>query len=116
MARYLKNTSFPITLVILVLAAMFTFRGEAQQKTGPAPGQRTILKPQVARPVATATSVAVRDIPAAPEIDAATLQDFERRVLNNLNAELDWAQPPGAPLTSIDSAIAGKPSNGAAPQ
>src|SRR2546421_1053069 len=118
MARYLKKTSFPITLVILVVTAMFTLRGEAQQKTSKpyAPGTRSILTPQVALPVATATSVAVRDIPASPETDMATLEDFERRVLNNLNSGFDLVQPPGAPLVSFDAAIAGKPSSIAAPQ
>src|SRR4051794_11579677 len=118
MARYLKKSSLPITLVILVVAAMFTFRGEAQQEiTRPAPAGRTVLKPTVAYPVAAGTSTAVRDMKPAADIDAATLEDFERRVVNQLNVELDVpGTNPSWKLPSFDAAIAGRPTSGSAPQ
>jgi len=111
MSRYIKKMSFPITLVIMLVAALFTFRGEAQQKrTQPyGPGQRPALKPMVSRPVAAAVSAPLRDIKASPDIDLATLEAFERRVVNNLNSDLDLPGANQSNVPSFDAAIAGKP-------
>jgi len=116
MSRYLKRTTLPITLLVVLIAALFTFRGEAQQKKSNRPATGPALKPQVATAIATATSKALRDLPASVETDSATLEDFERRIVNSLNVELDRPQPPGAPAPSIDAAIAGMPRSGASAQ
>src|SRR3954468_4225974 len=110
MARYLKKSSFPITLVVLLLGAIFTFRGEAQQNktAGAVSAQRQALKPQVAYPVASGTSVAARDLPAAADLDVTTMEDFERRVLNTLNT-VEMDRVPRAGVVSFDAAIAGGP-------
>ena len=111
MSRYLKRTSLPITVVILLIAALFTFRGEAQQasKTGIKPATPGPLKPVVVRPVMTGISMAVRDMPAPKEVDISALPDFEKRVVNEFNSG-GFNRGPARPVPSFDAAIAGKPS------
>src|SRR4051812_5173118 len=115
MPRYLK-TVFPITLVVALFVSLFAFRGEAQQRiaNAPAPGKLALSKPLVSYPVASATSTAVRDMKPSADIDASTLEDFERRVVNHRNTDLDI--PSQSNLPSFDAAIAGKPRSGSDPQ
>src|SRR6476659_8732710 len=75
MSRYIKKTSLPLTLIALVIAALFTLRGEAQQPkntTSAASGQKD--QPVSGTAVAFAESDAVRDMP-----------DVEPSMLNNFN-------------------------------
>jgi hypothetical protein len=94
MSRYLK-TLFPITVVVLFLAAIFTFRGEAQQPTKQplvlANGERMIAngdKPVSAVAVAFAESDAVRDMPDADVVNASADRlgdgDGEEKNLDNV--------------------------------
>jgi hypothetical protein len=119
MSRYIKKTSFPFALLVALVAIIFSFRGEAQLKkvTSAAPVKIKALKPQVGYPVATATSTAVRDMKASPDVDLATMADFERRVVNQLNTEFDRPNAAaGWKVPSVDAAIAGKPSSVSAAQ
>ena len=109
MSRNLKKLS--LVLIFAVVAAAFIARpGEAQQKktAGPRPSKPTISKPLSTRAVATATSTAVRDIPASTEVDLEALEKLEQRVANSRNVELDRAD--SGPATSFDAALAGAPS------
>ena len=112
MFRYIK-TLFPITLVILLVAAIFTFRGEAQQpnsKAAPA------LKPISGVAVAFAESDAVRDMPDAvadssedlgerggeeKNPDNIALAQFKRAQLASYRA----THPMEKYTTSVDAAI-----------
>src|SRR2546423_5042510 len=75
MSRYLKKTSLPLTLTALLVAALFTLRGEAQQPknatTTVASGQKD--NPIVGTAVAFAESDADRDM---PDVEASMLNDF----------------------------------------
>src|SRR2546425_632413 len=71
MSRYLKKTSIPITLVVLLVAAIFAFRGEAQQPKNSKSASGATAK--VDRPiwgtaVAFAESDEVRDLPDAKTV------------------------------------------------
>src|SRR4051812_42839470 len=111
MPRYIKRTSFPIALVLVVVAALFTLRGEAQLKKAQpyAAGTRPALKPMVVLPVGAAISTPLRDIKPSAEIDLATLQEFERRVVNQLNSDLELPGANQVNVPSFDAAISGKP-------
>ena len=55
MSRYIKKTSLPLTLVALLVAALFTFRGEAQQpKNSKSASSAVVDKPISISPVALA--------------------------------------------------------------
>src|ERR1700704_3981682 len=74
MSRYLKAL-FPITLVILLAGALFTFRGEAQSPNpkSASGGAAPTLKPISGVAVAFAESEAVRDM---PDVEASMLNNF----------------------------------------
>ena len=91
-----------------VLLALFAF-GQNQGKAAKANLQG--LRPQVSRPVKFGESIALRNIPALGVIDLETLAALGRREINERNTGLERVQRPGAPLPSIDAAIAGKQSN-----
>src|SRR3954470_24148528 len=90
MARYLKKTSFPITLVILVVAALFSFRGEAQQpKNTISNGNSGGVKPISSVAVAFAETEAVRDMPDADVVNSGSrLGDSEGEEKNPDNVAL----------------------------
>src|SRR5436190_11066549 len=103
MSRYIKKTSFPLALVVLLVAAMFTFRGEAQQpkNTSSAVGSATKgstvpLKPISAVAVAFAETDAVRDLPDADVVLGADIKgdnEGEEKNLDNVAlAEFKRAQ------------------------
>src|SRR2546423_1634527 len=109
-----RRKLFRVGGLALFLAALSVLPGEAQQskKPGSAPARIQGLMPQVLRAVKSGESIALRDMPAAGEIDIETQAALERRVLNEENTDLEWIQSSGA---SIDEAIQGKPTGMAAP-
>ena len=116
MSRYLKKTSFPLTLALLLLlaAVIFAFRGEAQQpkvtRTAPAKSD----KPFFGTAVGFAESDALRDLP-----DLATLTDSEQAdggsdVPSHEVNEFNTVQPKAgkvisSKIISFDAALPGKP-------
>ena len=101
---------FPVAVLVLFVAALFSLSGEAQQKSKPgsAPAKKIQgLKPQVFQAVKFGQSIALRDMPAAGEIDIETLSTLDRRAINEKNVALKKVPRAGAPLPSIDAAIAG---------
>lgn len=114
MSRYLK-TLFPITLVLLLVAALFSFRGEAQQPSSKsASGSSPKLTPISGVAVAFAETDAVRDLPDAPVVrsegvdrgegeeknpDNVALGDFRRAIVAS--------KPQTKPIPSLDAALAG---------
>src|SRR5437763_8446660 len=74
MSRYIKKTSLPLTLVALLVAALFALRGEAQQPksvtTTAASGQKD--KPVSGTAVAFAETDAVRDMPHADVVNSGS--------------------------------------------
>lgn len=109
MSRLLKSL-FPFALLALILAALVALPGEAQQNKKQAPARQRIqgLKPMVTRAVRTAETKALRDLPAAPAVDAAALGELKAREINEQNAKgLDRVRSPWAPSKPVDAAIRG---------
>ena len=100
----------PIAILALLVAALITPPGEAQQnkKSGITRPRLQGLKAQVARAVKTGESRALRHLPARHAADTATLENLEKKVVNERNTARPRVRPPGAPLTSFDAAIRGK--------
>src|SRR5882724_13045584 len=95
MSRYIKKASLPLTLVALLVAALFTLRGEAQQPKKQTPalanGERMIAngdKPISAVAVAFAESDAVRDMPDVDSSSATMPDASEGEEKNPDNVEL----------------------------
>src|SRR5256714_2441897 len=123
MARYLKKSSFPIALVILLVAAIFIFRGEAQQpKSAPSAvgsaskGSTVPLEPISAVAVAFAETDAVRDMPDADVVNSGSerMGDAEGEEKNPDNvalADFKRAQIASMPqrkiIAPVDAAIKG---------
>ena len=115
MSRYLK-TFVPITLVILLVGAFFTFRGEAQQPKNSRTAAAKADKPISGTAVAFAESDEVRDLPDASSMDAATADGTaesdvaEGRAVNEFNGRMDKVpNAASAKLPSLDAALAGRP-------
>src|SRR5947209_1038008 len=108
MSRYIKKTSVPITLVVLLLAAIFIFRGEAQQpkNSSSANNDNGALKPISAAAVAFAESDAVRDLPDGLTDDQIAV--FEPREVNELNVERTKFGPASSSkIPSVDATLPG---------
>ena len=86
-----RNKLFRAGSLALFLAALSVLPGEAQQskKAGSAPAKLQGLKPQVMRAVRMGESIALRDMPAAGEIDLETQTALDRRVINEKNVALE---------------------------
>ena len=119
MARYLK-TAFPITLVVVLVVALLTLRGEAQQpKTASSgvpsasKGSTVPLKPISAVAVAFAESDAVRDMPdlvAGSEKMGENTDGEEKNPDNVALADFKRAQVASMPqrmFIPVDSALRG---------
>jgi hypothetical protein len=104
MSRYLK-THFPITLVILLVAAFFTFRGEAQQpKTSKSANGGAVDKPISALAVAFAESDAVRDLPDATASEISEIKGAREINPDNV-VPLRKATAAQAAMPSIDATL-----------
>ena len=117
MIRFLK-TLFSITLVVLLVAALFTFRGEAQ-----APNSRSAtgaaaptLKPIVGVAVAFAESDAVRDMPDLAVTNSAVMGDAEGEEKNPDNTFMKKPNPALVNAPSVDAALPGRTGGPSAPQ
>src|ERR1700731_4252912 len=114
MSRYLK-TIFPITLVILLVAAIFTFRGEAQQPKNTKSAAARVDKPISGTAIAFAESDEVRDLPDAnimtSTADGTAESDVaEGREVNEYNGRMDKVpNAASAKLPSLDAALPGSP-------
>ena len=114
MSRYLKKTSFPITLVVLIIAAIFIFRGEAQQpknsKTSSNPNG--VVDPISGTAVAFAESDAVRDLPDATAEEIISFG--QAREINEDNVIPYKTLNPAAnspKWPAVDAALSGRPQN-----
>ncbi|HEX4630891.1 MAG TPA: hypothetical protein VH188_07980, partial [Chthoniobacterales bacterium] len=115
MARYIKKTSFPITLAILLIAAIFTFRGEAQQPKSTAANVNSGgVKPISSAAVAFAVTDAVRDLRAEDMSASESSNNGEGEEKNPDNVGLGnfkraqvATKPQTKPLPSFDAAIKG---------
>src|SRR5437764_14173553 len=101
MSRFIKKTSLPLTLVALLVAALFTLRGEAQQpKTSNVATGGAVDKPISGSAVAFAESDAVRDLPdaTAEEImsfgDAREINEDNVIPYKKLNPEAAYSKCP----------------------
>src|SRR3954468_8240659 len=123
MSRYIKKTSLPITLVVLLLAATFIFRGEAQSQKpsstvgSPSKGSTIPLKPSWETATAFAETDAVRDMPDADvsDNDRVTGDGEEKNpdnvMLANFRRELVASMPRTKQIPSFDAAIIGAPAS-----
>lgn len=116
--RFLISFAFCTIGVLLALFAFGLYPGGAAWAQGPGQNQGKTaqaklqgLKPQVGRAVKFGETIALRDMPAAGEIDLETQTALDRPVINEKNTALERVPRAGAPLPSIDEAIAGKQSN-----
>jgi len=116
MSRYLK-TLVPITLVLLLVGALFTLRGEAQAPNpkSASGGAVPALKPFSGVAAAFAESDAVRDMPDAEVVHSSDIlgdTDGEEKNPDNVAlADFKRAQialrPQTKPIPSFDSALRG---------
>src|SRR3954470_8781179 len=120
MSRYIKKTSFPLALVVLLVAAMFTFRGEAQQpknssSLGSASKGSTVpLKPVSSVAVGFAETEAVRDMPDLATLSSGLNDQGEGEeknpdnvMLGNFRRSVVASKPQTKPIPSFDAAIRG---------
>src|SRR2546423_2313054 len=117
MAHSLKKSSFPITVVVLFLAAIFTFTGEAQQPTAKSVVRSTAaLKPIVGVAVGFAETEAVRDMPDYANAPAALgIGDSEGEEKNPENNYRKKPNPAVLNAPSVDAALPGRPGGPSAP-
>ena len=118
MFRYLK-TLLPITIVVLLVAAFFAFRGEAQQPKSSKTAAAKVDKPISATAVAFAESDEVRDLPDAELTSMATSEDGTpeadvalAREINEQNSrliKLPNAASASGKIPSLDGALRGAP-------
>jgi len=115
MSRYLK-TAFPITLVVVLVVALFTLRGEAQQPNSKsASAAASALKPIVGVAVAFAESDAVRDMPDADVSSYSRMGDVEGEEKNLDNTFMKKPNPAVLNAPSVDAALPGRPGGPSAP-
>jgi hypothetical protein len=106
MSRYLKKTSLPVTFAVLLAAALFAFRGEAQQPKVSISSNANSggVKPISGTAVAFAESDAVRDLPDPS--DADILASVRPREMNPENViPLKMATAQQAAMPSIDATL-----------
>lgn len=104
MSRYLK-TLFPITLVVALVAALFAFRGEAQQPKSSTPtASKDAPKPISAVAVAFAESDAARDLPDATDSDILTIKGGREANEDNV-IPFKTASPEQVAMPSIDATL-----------
>src|SRR4051812_21000072 len=116
MAHYLKKSSFPIAVVILLVAAIFTLHGETQQPKSISAVNDSSGGVKTIRGVAVAFAVsdAVRDLPDVDLSNSELLNNDEGAEKNPDNVELAKSKrallasrPQTKPIPSFDAAIRG---------